>query len=50
MKKLHDELKTIYGLKSSGTTTLLRADGSTLVTDKESILKRWAEHFNTIGC
>ena len=48
MKKFHDALKTIYGPKSSGATTLLSADGSTLLTDKEAILKRWAEHFNSV--
>ena len=46
MKKFHDVLKTIYDHKSSGATTLLIADGSTLHTDKEAILERWAEHFN----
>ena len=40
MKKFHDALKTIYGQKSSGATTLLRADGSTLLTDKEAMLIR----------
>ena len=48
MKKFYDALKTIYSLKSSGATTLLSADGSTLLTDKEAILKRWAEHFNSV--
>ena len=43
MKKFHDALKTIYGPKSSGSTTLLSVDGSTLLTDKEATLKRWAE-------
>ena len=43
-----DALKPIYGLKSSGATTLLSADGSTLFTDKEAILERWAEHFNSV--
>ena len=47
MKKFHGALKTIYGRKSSVATTLLIADGSTLLTDKEAILKRWAEHFNS---
>ena len=27
---------------------MLSADGSTLLTDKEAILKRWAEHFNSV--
>ena len=44
MKKFHDALKTIYGPKSSGATTLLSVDGST----KETISKRWAEHFNSV--
>ena len=48
MKKFPDALKTIYDPKSSGATTLLSADGSTLLTDKEAILKRWAEHFNSV--
>ena len=48
MKKFHDALKTIYGPKSSGSTTLLSADGNTLLTDKETILERWAEHFNSV--
>ena len=48
MKKFHDALKTIYGSKSTGASTLLSADGSTLLTDKEAILKRWTEHFNTV--
>ena len=48
MKKFHDALKTIYGTKSSGATRLLSADGSTLLIDKEAILKRWAEHFNSV--
>ena len=48
MKKFHDALKTIYGPKSSGATPLLSADGSHLLTDKDAILKRWAEHFNSV--
>ena len=48
MKKFHDALKTIYGPKSSGATTLLSVDGITLLTDKDAILKRWAELFNSV--
>ena len=48
MKKFHDALKTIYGPKSSGATTLLSVAGNTLLTDKEAILERWAEHFNSV--
>ena len=48
MKKFRDALKTIYGPKSPVATTLLSADGSTLLTDIKDILKRWAEHFNSV--
>ena len=48
MKKIHDALKTIYGPKPSGAILLLSADGGTLLTDKDAILKRWAEHFNSV--
>ena len=44
MKKFFDALKTVYGPQSSGTIPLLSADGTSLLTDKETILKRWAEH------
>ena len=47
MKKF-DALKTVYGPQSSGTTPLLSADGTSLLTDKEAILKRWAEHFDGV--
>ena len=33
---------------SSGTTPILNADGTSLLTDKEAILKRWAEHFDSV--
>ena len=48
MKKLFEALKTVYGPQSSGTTPLLSADGTSLLTDKEAILKRWAEHFDGV--
>ena len=48
MKKFFDALKTVYGPQSSGTTSLFSADGSSLLTDKETILKRWAEHFDGV--
>ena len=41
-------LKTVYGPQSSGTTPLLSADASSLLTDKEVILKRWTEHFDSV--
>ena len=48
MKKFFDALKTVYGSQNSGTTPLLSADGISLLTDKEAILKRWAEHFDGV--
>ena len=48
MKKFRDALKTVYGPKSSGATPLLGADRSTLLTDKDAIFERWAEHFNSV--
>ena len=49
MKKFFDALKTVYGPQSSGTTPLLSADdGTSLLTDKGAILKRWAEHFDGV--
>ena len=43
MKMSHDALKTVYGPKSSRTTPFLSADESTLLTDKDGILERWAD-------
>ena len=48
MKKFFDALKTVYGPQGSGTTPILSADGTSLLTDKEAILKRWAEHFDGV--
>ena len=48
MKKFFDALKTIYGPQSSGTTPLLSTGGTSLLADKEAILKRWAEHFDGV--
>ena len=48
MKKFHDTLKTVYGPNGSEITPLLSADGSTLLADKDAILKRWAEHFDSV--
>ena len=37
MKKFFDAFKTIYDPQSSGTTPLLSADGTSLLTDKEAV-------------
>ena len=46
MKKFFDALKTVYGPQNLGTTPLLIADGTSLLIDKEAILKNW---LNTDG-
>ena len=43
-KQFFDALKTVYGPQSPGTIPLLSADGASLLTDKEPILKRLAKH------
>ena len=48
MKKIFDALKAVYGPQSSGTTPLFSAVGTSLLTDKEAILKRWAEYFDSV--
>ena len=48
MKKFFDAIKTVYDPQNSGTTPLLSADGTSLLTDKEAILKRSAEHFDGV--
>ena len=40
--------KSRGGPQSSGTTLLLSADGTSLLTDKEAFLKRWAELFDGV--
>ena len=48
LKNFYDALKEVYGPTSSGSSPLLSADGNTLFTDKEKIIVRWAEHFNSV--
>ena len=48
MKTFHDGLRTFYGLKASGSTTVRSSDQSTLLTKKTDILARWAEHFSSV--
>ena len=48
MKKFFDGLEEIYGPTTSGSPPLLSADGSSLITDKDKILERWAQHFDSV--
>ena len=47
-KCFYDALKSIYGPLTSGSSPVLSADGETLITDKEKILARRAEHFDSV--
>ncbi|BHF67949.1 hypothetical protein SprV_0301097800 [Sparganum proliferum] len=44
-KNFFSAIKAAYGSPTKDTAPLLSADGSTLLTKKTQILKRWAEHF-----
>jgi len=48
MKNFYAGLKEVYGPAATGSCPLLSADGTTLITDKELILERWAEHFDSV--
>ena len=48
MKRFFDSLKTIYDPPKSDSSTMLSADGKELITDKNKIVERWAEHFNGV--
>ena len=41
-------LKAVYGHQSSRSSPVLGTDGSTLLTDKDKILGRWADHLNNV--
>ena len=47
-KHFYNSLKAIYGPKTYGVSLLLSADGATLISDKDMILERWAEHFHSV--
>lgn len=48
MKNFYAGLREVYGPTSNGSSPLLSSDGSCLITDKEEILQRWAEHFDNV--
>ena len=53
-ENFYSALKVVYGPTSSGSSAILSSgvilstDGSTIISDKEKILERWAEHFNSV--
>jgi hypothetical protein len=49
MKNFYSAIKELYGPpSSSGSSPVLNADGTRLLTEKEDILSRWAEHFESV--
>lgn len=48
MKNFYSSLNAVYGPNPSSSPPLLSADGTTLISDKADILKRWAEHFDSV--
>lgn len=42
----YDALKTVYRPQPSGSSPLLSADETQLLTEKKQILEKWAEHFD----
>ncbi|CAI9734648.1 Hypothetical predicted protein [Octopus vulgaris] len=49
MKNFYDSLKEVYNPTTARTLSpLLSADWATLITDKEKVLERWAEHFDSV--
>ncbi|VDL95823.1 unnamed protein product [Schistocephalus solidus] len=48
MKNFFKIIKAIYGPCIKGTAPQLSSDGTTLLTEKSQILKRWAKHFRSV--
>ena len=48
LRNFYASLREVYGPTPSGSSPLLATDGTTLISDKEKILERWAEHFNGV--
>jgi len=43
--RLYEELKTVFGPSTSAASSLRSEDGSTVLTDRASIMQRWNEYF-----
>ncbi|VDL91347.1 unnamed protein product [Schistocephalus solidus] len=42
------DIKAVYVPPIKGVAPLLNAEGTTLLTEKTQIMKRWAEHFRSV--
>ena len=48
LKAFYDGLKSVFGPSHTKTSPIESKDGSTTFTEKNDILKRWAEHFEGV--
>ena len=48
MKHFYAGLRTIFGQRDSGCAPVRSRDGSVLITERDLILQRWAEHFRSV--
>ncbi|XP_060761994.1 succinate dehydrogenase cytochrome b560 subunit, mitochondrial isoform X1 [Neoarius graeffei] len=48
MRNFYNSLKEVYGPSSLGSFPLLSTDGTTLITEKDKILERWAKRFDSV--
>ena len=47
-KHFYEAPKCVHGPQSSGSSPLLSANGTKLITDQNKILERWDEYFSTV--
>ena len=47
-KRFYESIKAVYGPQYVTPSPILDSDGKTLLTERSSILKRWAEHFDAV--
>ena len=47
-RALYESLRAIYGPTFQTQAPLRSTDGTTLLTDKQAILRRWTEHYGTL--
>ena len=48
MKNFYSCQKEVYGHTSTGSSPLLSADGTKLISEKNKVRERWAEHFDGV--
>ena len=46
--RFYEELKTVFNPSTSAASALRSEDGSTLLTDRASIIQRWNEYFKDL--